>query len=675
MQKVYLAGLLALVVFCLLDSPAESKRTTIAPTAIADLSMTKTGPSSGNVNSTISYTITISNNGPDSAANASWSDTLPSSLLFISMSQDTGPSMTCTMPEAGSGGTISCSIASLPVGSAQFTLNVLIASSTLAGSTISNTATATSSTSDSNGGNNSGMASTTALSPALLSGLKSVSGTKTPGSTISYDVIISNGGAADQQDNPGNEFTDVLPSQLTLVSADASGGIVSGNTGTNPVTWNGTIPSGDTLTLTLTATINPGTEGQTVSNQGTINYDADGNGTNEASTQTDDPDTSGADATVFTVCAATHVVTTNADSGAGSLRQAIADACPGTAITFSGVTSPITLTTGEIVIDKGLTITGPNVPLPISGSNSSRIFTVQNDHSVSISNLTFTSGRASFGGAIFNQGDLTIRNCTFTGNNAVGSGAEGGAIDSEGAFEGGSLKVINSTISGNNSDGDGGRILNCGNSFGTLTNVTITNNHADADGDSEGLGGGLAQVSSSNLTLNNTIIAGNFRNSASEVVTGSAAQRNNIMSSTNDDVFVRPYDPMTVDFDGSTIDPSSPNNLIGVDTGLSADISNGTNGNHIGTAASPIDPKLLPLANNGGPTQTHLMLPNSPALNAGNTSLAVDNTGPLTTDQRGSGFPRVIGSSVDIGSVEVNYTITATAGKPQSAAINTALST
>ena len=128
MKKVYLAGLLALVVFCLLGSPAESKRTTIAPTAIADLSMTKTGPSSGNVNSTISYTITISNSGPDAATNASWSDTLPSSLLFISMSQDSGPSMTCTTPEAGSGGTISCSIASLPVGSAQFTLNVLIAS-------------------------------------------------------------------------------------------------------------------------------------------------------------------------------------------------------------------------------------------------------------------------------------------------------------------------------------------------------------------------------------------------------------------------------------------------------------------------------------------------------------------------------------------------------------------
>src|SRR5256885_1909686 len=161
MKKVYLAGLLALAVFCLLGSPAESKRTTIAPPASADLSITKTGPSSGNVNSTISYTITISNSGPDAAANASWSDTLPSSLLFISMSQDTGPSMSCTTPEGGSNGPINCSIASLSNStSAKFTLNVLIASGTAGGSTISNTATATSDTFDPNGGNNSSTANT-----------------------------------------------------------------------------------------------------------------------------------------------------------------------------------------------------------------------------------------------------------------------------------------------------------------------------------------------------------------------------------------------------------------------------------------------------------------------------------------------------------------------------------
>ena len=668
---------MALAVFCLLGSPAESKRTTIDPPASADLSITKTGPATGNVNSTISYTVTLTNSGPDSATNASWSDTLPSSLLFISISQDTGASMSCTTPEAGDSGTISCSIASLPVGSAQFTVNVLIASGTPAGSSISNTATATSSTGDPNGGNNSGMASTTAISPALLSGLKTVSGAKTPGSTITYGISLSNGGASVQQDNPGNEFIDVLPSQLTLVSADASGGTVSANTGTNTVTWNGAISNGDAVTITITATIHSGTEGLTVSNQGTVNYDADGNGTNEASSQTDDPNTSGSDATVFTVCAATHVVTTNADSGAGSLRQAVADACPGTSITFSGVTSPIALST-EIVIDKNLTITGPSVPLTISGNVSSRILHILNGNTVSISNLTFTSGQADKGGAIFNQGDLTIRNCTFTGNSAVTAAGVGGAIDSEGGSQGGSLTIINSTISGNSANLDGGGIYNTHNSSALLTNVTITKNIADADANSEGVGGGIAQVSAGNLTLNNTIVAGNSRGGPSEALPSRSSDNitpNPPSSATADDVYIQLDDPGTIDLDPSPLDGSSSNNLIGVNTGLSTDINNGTNGNQIGTAASPIDPKLLALANNGGPTQTHLLLPNSPALNAGNTSLAVDSNGPLTTDQRGSGFPRVIGSAVDIGAVEANYTITATAGTPQSAAINSAFST
>ncbi len=677
MKKLYVTGLLGFVVFFLLGSPAESKRAAITPPLNADLSMSKTGPATGNVNNSISYTITITNSGPDTATNASWSDTLPSSLLFISMSQDTGPAMTCTSPDPGSNGVVTCSIASLPVGSAQFTLTVLIASSTAAGSNIINTATATSSTLDPNGSNNSGMVTSTALSPALLSGLKSVSGTKTPGSTITYTVIISNGSVSDQQDNPGNEFIDVLPSQLTLVSAAASGGTAVANTGTNTVTWNGAIPGGEAITITITATIKAGTEGQTVSNQGTINYDADGNGTNEATTVTDDPSTSGADATVFTVCVANHVVTTNVDSGAGSLRQAIADACPGTSITFSGVASPITLTSGQIVIDKNLTITGPNVPLTISGNGTNRIFRILNGNTVSISNLTFTNGKSDTGGAIFNQGDLTVRNCTFTGNNATtGLSGEGGAIDSEGGGEGGSLIVINSTISGNNANSDGGGILNCGNSVALLTNVTITNNIADVDQNAEGSGGGLAQVSSSNLTLNNTIIAGNSRSGpAPAIASGAFAPPDNITpTATNDDVFVRPESSPGA-LDGSVIDASSSNNLIGVDTGLSTDISNGTNGNQIGTAGSPIDPKLRPLANNGGPTQTHLLLPNSPALNAGNSSLALDNGSPLVTDQRGTGFPRVVGSAVDIGSVEVNYTITATAGTPQSAAITTAFST
>ncbi|HSS49574.1 MAG TPA: IPTL-CTERM sorting domain-containing protein, partial [Thermoanaerobaculia bacterium] len=96
-----------------------------------------------------------------------------------------------------------------------------------------------------------------------------------------------------QADNPGNEFTDVLPPTLALVSATSSSGTAVATTGTNTVTWNGAIPASGSVTITITATILPAAAGMTVSNQGTIAFDADGNGTNESTAQTDDPGVAG----------------------------------------------------------------------------------------------------------------------------------------------------------------------------------------------------------------------------------------------------------------------------------------------------------------------------------------------------------------------------------------------
>ena len=92
--------------------------------------------------------------------------------------------------------------------------------------------------------------------------------------------------------------------------------------------------------------------------------------------------------------------------------------------------------------------------------------------------------------------------------------------------------------------------------------------------------------------------------------------------------------------------------MIGV--GGSGGPVNGTNGNQVGVA----DPGLGPLADNGGPTQTIALLPGSPAIDAGSPALAVDPTTglPLTTDQRGAGFPRIVNGTVDIGAFEVQAT-------------------
>jgi uncharacterized repeat protein (TIGR01451 family) len=133
-----------------------------------------------------------------------------------------------------------------------------------------------------------------APSPATVTGTKTASGTFAPGSTVTYTIVLSNSGPSAQLNNPGDEFDDVLPSQLTLVNATATSGTALATIGTNTVTWNGTIPAGGSVTITIHALVEANVPvGTTVTNQGTIHYDADGNGTNEATAVTDDPSQSG----------------------------------------------------------------------------------------------------------------------------------------------------------------------------------------------------------------------------------------------------------------------------------------------------------------------------------------------------------------------------------------------
>ena len=134
-------------------------------------------------------------------------------------------------------------------------------------------------------------------------------------------------------------------------------------------------------------------------------------------------------------------------------------------------------------------------------------------------------------------------------------------------------------------------------------------------------GGGL-RATVTNATIHNTIIA---NNTASTPVQG------------YDDVY-------------GTLQSTGSNNLIGINTGLTG-MSDGVNGNMIGTSVAPLDPKLGVLRDNGGVTLTHALLPGSPAFDAGNIALSIDAQGsPLTTDQRG--YARVYGTNVDIGAFE-----------------------
>lgn len=138
---------------------------------------------------------------------------------------------------------------------------------------------------------------------AFLRTTKAVAGQFGAGGTITYMVEITNEGVAPQQNNAGAEFTDVLPSQLTLVSATATSGTATATVATNTVTWNGGLAIGAKTTITITAKVkSPLAVGTVVTNQGQVSFDSNATGTNSGNGITDDPNTGQPnDPTIFLV--------------------------------------------------------------------------------------------------------------------------------------------------------------------------------------------------------------------------------------------------------------------------------------------------------------------------------------------------------------------------------------
>ena len=131
---------------------------------------------------------------------------------------------------------------------------------------------------------------------ATLMAIKSVSGDLRPGGLATYTIVISNLGPNPQNDNPGDEMTDVLPAALTFSSASATSGTVS-NVG-NTVSWNGSIPAPGSVTVTINALIDAGAAGN-IENQAEVFFDNDGDGTNESNSLSSPPTVMGAAPTAF----------------------------------------------------------------------------------------------------------------------------------------------------------------------------------------------------------------------------------------------------------------------------------------------------------------------------------------------------------------------------------------
>ncbi len=256
----------------------------------ADLSITKTdGVTSVAAGGSVTYTITASNAGPGAAPGATVTDTFPASLTCTWTCVGAGGG-TCTAAGAGN---ISDTV-NLPVGgSVTYTASCTVSGS--ASGTLVNTATvaAPAGVTDPDPADNSATDTDTINSGATVSGTKTASGTFEPGGMVIYTVTLTNSGPGPQGNNPGDEFVDVLPAELALLTASANSGTANANVGTNTVTWNGSIPAGGSVIITITATILPNAGGATISNQGTINFDGNGDGTNESTAMTDDPGAAG----------------------------------------------------------------------------------------------------------------------------------------------------------------------------------------------------------------------------------------------------------------------------------------------------------------------------------------------------------------------------------------------
>jgi CSLREA domain-containing protein len=314
----------------------------------------------------------------------------------------------------------------------------------------------------------------------------------------------------------------------------------------------------------------------------------------------------------------------------------------------------------ELKIEDDLAINGPGArQLIINGNNDDRIFDIANK-TVSIRDLTMFNGYAKAGniyqgqagecagGAIASNADLTLIRVRITLNKAD---CQGGGIAA-----GNSLTVIYSIISNNYSNQFGGGIY--GNGTVKIANSTITDNEANF------VGGGIYSSAASALYLNNATISHNTSGTEGGGIASYTNQGSPINKWMRNTIVANNNAPNYHDLLG--VFNSQGSNLIRVNSAnVSFPVGSPNNkGDYVGTFVTPLDPKLGPLQDNGGLSNTRALLPGSPAIDKGDSCVTwtscVENKPPipLVYDQRYTGFARNSGASVDIGAFEVDFTPT-----------------
>lgn len=364
-----------------------------------------------------------------------------------------------------------------------------------------------------------------------------------------------------------------------------------------------------------------------------------------------------------------------------TLREAlaVANATPGAdEIRFAPSLSGSITVTSELVISDDINIVGPGaILLTISGGNGAyRVFHVSDNTpnliDVAISRLTISdggNGTAPLAGAgILSRENLTLDNVLLTNNNAS-SGVEisGGAL----FHTNGRLTVTSSTVSGNRAASGGGvyianaradfrnsllsantsasgsstQLLNAGGGITTFSNVTVDDQTNGSDSIATTAGAGEL----SELYVTNSTFAGTSATAIVAVATSSG----NASATYGNSIFSGYSNGVNSGGSGTTALNSSGFNIFQI----------APSGNTVATDLVNVDPLIGPLQDNGGVTRTRELLSGSPAIDAGDNALAADlsdltSQTPLITDQRGTGFVRLLDgngsgvATVDIGAFE-----------------------
>lgn len=375
------------------------------------------------------------------------------------------------------------------------------------------------------------------------------------------------------------------------------------------------------------------------------------------------------------------ILNANANDQSGS-ADCVAGAGADTIGFNLGVSNTITLSGASLPAISGtLTIDGAAViSLTVNGDNASGVFQINPGAQVTLTALMIENANAT-NGAIQNGGTLQLNNATVMSNTSQVGG---------GIYNNGTLMVMNSNILSNTADAGGG-IYNFSGSV-SLLNSSVLNNRAIsatleggggiystgssvspasvsierstiANNTSASRGGGISNDVAGTLTIRNSTISGNSATDGAGVFDsgvlagldlGYATIANNTASAGTGGVSLQAGNTANLigtiiagntgttanDCAGGTFN-SLGYNLIGSTAGCTITGATGTNVTNVAAL-------LGPLANNGGPTLTHLPLPGSPALDVIPFGLPVCNL--TSVDQRGVLRPR--GVQCDIGAVE-----------------------